>query len=209
MNSMKNLFTEAPKDLFNTAFHTAETGVGVVGSVVSTVTAGRIAWIENTANLTERSVEILPTLFSIPRKVLLPRSFSNFRVRDGLLIRDGLLTSSISNRYKDYIDNKVLYSKTFTDRLFVRIHISAYAFSSTVTRIADLVIGIFFAPISFMSTLATAITMNKIDSLNRFERAFFYCTRNQLSSLGLVDDLCTSFRGLTNPDNFTFNSIFA
>ncbi len=183
INAAVNVAVGAASATFATGIAT----VGVIGSVFSIATGGTISQINEVADFTIEAKSILPCLY-MPLLATLNVDFS-VDVDDSF----GVVTNACAAPIFT-----LAYTAAKQDSLFEREVVSRISYGlgvivSAVTRAADLALGLIAAAISIFPLIARAKQVNE----------FAFC---HLLSLGVVNDVCSGFRGMINPQQFVKES---
>ncbi|MBS0635725.1 MAG: hypothetical protein JSR37_09705 [Verrucomicrobia bacterium] len=183
--TLLNAVVGVPSSVVYAAKQAGTAAVGVVGSVVSVVTAGTFKGLNTIADYTQDAPHVLPTIYKAIARVVNP----NFTVTQEQG-RAGLLTDRIARpiieKAKAQAESEAVTSRHVVSRaLFV-----AGTVASVATRVADLAIGVVAAAVSIVPCFARVQAVNTL-------------AVRQLSSLGgIVHDVCVGFRGIVNPQQF-------
>lgn len=190
-NSCLNLLL-LPFNIAGNAVNATCTVVGVASSVLSVGTFGQIQTVNNFADLTRHAYSIVPNVYKSVLEVVNPYS----RCEEG---KRGILTESIATPiFKkakawaeiDFVDQAFYPINTFLKKQVLSR--GAYvlgALVATITRTADLALGLVAAVFSVIPFLGRARSLNN------------FAMRN-LTFLGVIHDVCKGIRGFVNPQQF-------
>lgn len=168
------------------------TAVGVVASAVSIVTLGAYPKVNNIADFASASWKILPNLYMGTVEIIHPGFIFDENHRCGII------TSKIA---KPIFDKAVKSADPINNysfdigNIWFRTHvISRAAFFlgtilATITRTADLALGL------------VAATLSLVPCFGRTGHIYNFA-RRQLTSLGIINDICAGLRGIVNPKQF-------
>lgn len=195
-----NLLVELPFEVISSAICVVQTVGGVAASALSLVTIGQFPNVNNVARFTDSSHEILPNLYKGVVRVVNP----NFTC-EPVVADIGIISSKIALPIFNMARKAATYETI--DELFNPINtwLSAHVISrgaytlgtlvSPITRTADLALGII------------AVTFSLIPCLGRAKQINLFAMR-QLTSLGVINDVCVGLRGIVNPQQFRVKNIF-
>jgi len=194
MNSAVNFFTSRgenllclPFKLVDIAIDLEKTVSGVAASALSIVTWGKSEQINGYSEKALASYRVLPKLYLSLLVVINPSAKYNI-IKSNDLTYTGSLTRELSIPIFEKAYGLAIKNSFWEKRILSRVCFVFGAIVSTITRIIDLAFGIFGAALS----LATRGEEEKIND---------FATR-QLTSLGLVWDICYAARGFINPQQF-------
>ncbi len=184
-NTICNI-ARAPVALLASAVALTATGVGVVGTALSIATLGELKEINRVASYSYSAKSILVSPYEVTIKVLNPDfQFDSWeQVNSG-----GVMSTRFAKPILGHAYVKSAASNFFTRHIVSRGAYLLGAIVSTISRIADLCLGLVAATISILPCFG------RVSTLNHF-------AQRHLMALALIGDLCLSFRGIVNPQQF-------
>ena len=182
IDSLTNLGGLVPTLLYYCLSDSVKTVLGVVGTALSVLTGGKDKEFNQLADLTGKSALVLPLLYVRTMQVINPK----FKTSEKSTM--GVITSKIARPIFRKAGKSSENDKFFQKHVVSRIAYLSGAIVSTVTRTADLALGILGAALS-------VITFGAVPKINTF-------ALRHLKSLAVVDDVCKGIRGFVNPQQF-------
>lgn len=178
--SARNLFVGVPQAALGIAFGVISTSVGIVASVASIVTGGKLAGINRLANETLKNTKyIVSSPFASVIRVL------NTKYVSPAAFKEGTFATAISNKVFDKARILTYSNNPLVERLASRVTYLAGAVLSVATRTADLALGV-------LSGALALTTLGQSDRINSF-------ALRHLRSTAVVNDVFKGLRGFVNP----------
>ncbi len=170
--------------VLNSVWNAAKTVIGVGASALSIVTLGKFSKINDVANLTDKSMNILHPTYQAVGLVANPK-FSFGEVKSALGVVTARVAAPIFRKAE-----RAAESESFAAReIGARVAYLAGAAVSIATRVADLALGVLAAAFSVVPCLGRA------EKVNNFAMQY-------LLSSAVVHDVCVGLRGFVNPQQF-------
>jgi len=193
-----NTLREIPSRIYNAAYDatvvnpnavviavkdSGKTIYGIAASALAILTVGKVARINQAAEQTYHSEDILPGLYKATFKF-----FKTDFQYDEKYSRLGIVTTTFAKPIFE-LTNAAKNSETskFKRQVASRIGIALGTVVATITCVADLVLGIVAAGLSF--TVKRGIVNPRINTV----------AMSQLSSLGVIHHFCSGLRHVFNP----------
>ncbi len=178
-----NVAVGLPLGIVDSTLCVGGTAVGVVASALSILNLGTSRMINDVADSTYDSVLILPSLYIPVLKVVNPDAYSSCNSACGIV------SANLARPIAAFAHKSACKSNFLDRHVISRVGYALYAVASVISRVADLAIGLVAA------TFAIIPCLGRIESVNNV-------ALEHLTAFGIVSDICKSFRGMINPQQF-------
>jgi len=193
------LVAGGPVAVSSAAYDTTKTALGILGTGLSVCTLNRVEFFRNMSDWTAASIQIPLPLFWWGAAVI-QRSQLDVKVKFSKGIFTEIFMDKVYRKPRKKMKSthkRILYGEKvgLKERAVSLGATTGYALGSSVTRTADLAIGILCVPASLLTSLVDVITWEKVETLHKVNREFYGFTVNQLAATKLIYDLARSVRG--------------